>query len=83
MLMLLAGNMGNAEVTIDALSIWYNTIISIHLSLFKCASASKFFEFSCPFSCSQNISGWALMISFGFLAAARYNSHSFSRMIID
>lgn len=40
MLMLLAGNMGNAEVTIDALSI------------------------------CLNISGWALMISFGFMAAA-------------
>ncbi|XP_047938933.1 protein DETOXIFICATION 21-like isoform X2 [Salvia hispanica] len=39
-LILLAGNMGNAEVTIDALSI------------------------------CLNISGWALMVAFGFMAAA-------------
>ncbi|KAJ6757637.1 MULTIDRUG RESISTANCE PROTEIN [Salix koriyanagi] len=50
-LVLLTGNLNNAEVAINALSIWEFFKDVIH--------------------CSLNINGWEMMISLGFLAAAR------------
>ncbi|XP_042059021.1 protein DETOXIFICATION 21-like isoform X2 [Salvia splendens] len=64
-LILLAGNMGNAEVTINALSIWYGFCSPLVFVSFIFALSNDMFS-------SLNISGWAMMVSVGFMASTGY-----------
>lgn len=72
-LILLTGHMKNAEIAIDALSIWYlKHWTYLFKESFQIISNACFLFLLIPF-CSLSISGWEMMISFGFLAAARYS----------
>jgi MATE family multidrug resistance protein len=69
-LVLLTGYLKNAEIAVDALSIWYlavGTSVSISIQICSHANVTEMSNYLC--NCSLTINGWELMIPLGFLAA--------------
>lgn len=75
-LILMTGNLQNAKIAVDALSIWY---VSLDQSISTFTLTSKFdlIYFHCfP---SMSINGWEMMIPLAFFAGVGYVSLTFTR----